>query len=49
MDAANQPDLVPVRPKGDWTDDKGGVGMGGKGVEFKEPLLSLLTEPARKA
>jgi hypothetical protein len=37
VDAANQPDLAAVKPKAEWTDDRG-VALGGKGVEFKAPF-----------
>jgi hypothetical protein len=32
------PDLGAVQPKPEWTGDKSGVGVGGKGVEIKQPF-----------
>jgi hypothetical protein len=38
VDAANQPALSDGQPRTDWTADKGGVGMGGQGVEYRKPF-----------
>ncbi len=38
VDAANQPALSSGQPRTDWTADKGGLGMGGQGVEYRKPF-----------
>jgi hypothetical protein len=38
LDDANQPDLSAVQTKPEWTEDKSGLGVGGKGVQIKTPF-----------
>ena len=38
VDAANQPDLSAVHPKAEWTPEKSGLGVGGKGVKLTAPF-----------
>jgi hypothetical protein len=38
IDAANQPDLSAVQPKPEWTPEKSGLGVGGKGIKLTAPF-----------
>jgi len=38
VDEALQPDLSAVQPKPEWTEQKGGVGLGGKGMTITAPF-----------